>query len=92
MLRGPIVEAVDPRWMDTITPYGPIPVWIGSLGAEVTGNPWLLVVVHRGAALGGLVLLSWAVPRLAGWAGLNPALSAAVVLASPLMLTNLTPH
>jgi alpha-1,6-mannosyltransferase len=88
LLRGPIVEAVDPRWMDTVTPYGPVPVWLGSLGAEVTGNPWVLVIGHRVVALAGLVLLAWAVPRLAGWAGLNPAVSAAIVLASPLMLTN----
>jgi hypothetical protein len=88
LLRGPIVEAVDPRWMDTVTPYGPVPVWLGSFGAQFTGNPWLLVIGHRVVALGGLVLLAWAVPRLAGWAGLNPAVSAAIVLASPLMLTN----
>ena len=39
-------------------------------------------------ALIGLVLLAWAVPRLAAWTGVNPALSSAVVLASPLMLAN----
>ncbi|MBS41710.1 MAG: hypothetical protein CMH83_00785 [Nocardioides sp.] len=88
VLGGPVVEAVDPRWMDTITPYGPVPVWFGSLVADVTGNPWLLAVAHRCLALVGLVLLAWAVPRLARWAGLDPALASCVVLAAPIMLTS----
>lgn len=87
-LRGPIVEAVDPRWMETITPYGPVPLLFGDLAATQTGNPWVLVVGHRLVALVGLVLLAWAIPRLARWTGVNPALSCAVVLASPLMLAN----
>lgn len=87
-LRGPIVQAVDPRWMDTITPYGPVPLELGSIGASLTGNPWLLAVGHRMVALLGLVLLAWAVPRLARWGGVNPALASGIVLASPLMLTN----
>jgi hypothetical protein len=87
-LHGPIVQAVDPRWMDTITPYGPVPLTLGEIGAGITGNPWLLAVGHRFVALGGLALLAWAVPRLAQWNGVNPALASGIVLASPLMLTN----
>ena len=88
VLHGPVVEAVDPRWMDTVTPYGPLPLWLGELGAGVTGNPWVLVVGHRLVAVVGLVLLAWAVPRLARWGGVDEALASALVLASPLMLTN----
>ncbi|WZH50798.1 MAG: polyprenol phosphomannose-dependent alpha 1,6 mannosyltransferase MptB [Nocardioides alkalitolerans] len=88
VLGGPVVEAVDPRWMGTVTPYGPLPLAIGDLAATVTGNPWVLVVIHRLAALAGLALLAWAVPRMAGWAGVNPALATAIVCASPLMLAN----
>jgi hypothetical protein len=87
-LHGPIVQAVDPRWMDTITPYGPVPLTLGEIGAGITGNPWLLAVGHRVVALCGLILLAWAVPRLAQWNGVNPALASGIVLASPLMLTN----
>src|SRR5918999_1570647 len=87
-LNGPIVQAVDPRWMDTITPYGPVPLVLGEIGAGITGNPWLLAVGHRFVALAGLALLAWAVPRLAQWNGVNPALASGIVLASPLMLTN----
>lgn len=84
----PIVQAVDPMWWDTATPYGPLPVFLGGLAAGTTGNPWLLVVAHRGLALVGLALLAWAVPRLAAWTGANPAVASAVVLVSPLMLAN----
>jgi hypothetical protein len=85
---GPITEAVDPRWMFSTTPYGPVPLAFGKVFAEASQNPWVLVVAHRGAALLGLVMLAWAVPRLARWTGVNPALASAVVLASPFMIAN----
>ncbi|MCW2766499.1 MAG: hypothetical protein JWO11_2458 [Nocardioides sp.] len=88
VLAGPIVQAVDPLWMHTATPYGPLPLWFGEAMAAHTGNPWMLVIAHRGLALVGLVLLAWAVPRLASWGQGNPALATAVVVASPLMLAN----
>ncbi len=88
VLSGPIVQAIDPRWLATPAPYGPLPLVLGGWGADLTGNPWLLVVGHRLVALVGLVLLAWAVPRLAAWTGTNPALATAIVIASPLMLAN----
>lgn len=88
VLVGPIVQGVDPRWMETAAPYGPIPLLFGDAVAGLTGNPWMLVVAHRFLALLGLALLAWSVPRLAAWAGMNPALASAVVLCSPLMLAH----
>ncbi|MGJ9422823.1 polyprenol phosphomannose-dependent alpha 1,6 mannosyltransferase MptB [Aeromicrobium sp. CF3.5] len=88
ILGGPIIEAVDGRWLATMTPYGPIPLALGGGFAHVTTDPWLLVIAHRGVALLGVALLAWAVPRLAQWSGVNPALASAVVLASPLMMAN----
>jgi hypothetical protein len=88
MSPPPVIEAVDPMWFDTVAPYGPLPLAVGALGAGFTGNPWVLVVGHRLFALVGLVLLAWAVPRLAGWTGTNPALASALVLVSPLMIAN----
>ncbi|GAB3025180.1 hypothetical protein GCM10011376_11090 [Nocardioides flavus (ex Wang et al. 2016)] len=85
---GPIVEGVDPRWMATPAPYGPVPLIGGDLAAGVTADPWLLVVVHRALALVGLALLAWALPRLARWCGANPALASGLVLASPLTIAN----
>ncbi len=88
VLVGPIVQGVDPRWMETPTPYGPVPLLLGEAAAGLTGNPWMLVIAHRFGALVGLALLAWSVPRLARWSGLNPALASAVVLCSPLMLAH----
>ena len=85
---APIIQAVDPMWMDTATPYGPLPIFFGKEVAGLTGNPWMLAIAHRGLALVGLLLLAWAVPRLAAWAGTNPALASALVLVSPLMIAN----
>jgi hypothetical protein len=88
VLSGPIIEAVDPRWMATGTPYGPLSLTLGDIASRVTAHPWGLVVAHRLFALIGLALLAWAVPRLAQWTGTNPALASAVVIVSPLMLAN----
>lgn len=86
VLGDPVTEAVDPMWMNTPAPYGPVPVAFGALAAAQTGDPWLLVIAHRGLALAGLVMLAWAMPRLAAWTGVNPGLASALVIASPLMM------
>jgi hypothetical protein len=85
---GPIVQAVDLRWMDTLTPYGPVPLILGDLAANITTGPWSLVIAHRFIAIIGLVLLAWAVPRLARWCGMGRARASALALASPLMIAN----
>ena len=86
MLVGPIVGATDPLWMWTPTPYGPLPVWYGGVVASHTWDPWLLVIAHRGLALVGLALLSWAVPALARRSGTRPGLATGLVVASPFMI------
>ena len=35
---GPIVEGVDPRWMATPTPYGPVPLIGGDVAAGLTAT------------------------------------------------------
>lgn len=88
VLDGPIVEAVDPRWMETPTPYGPLPLIWGAGASGVFEDPWALVVAHRVLALVGVALLAWAVPRLAAWAGKDPAFASALVLPTPLMMAH----
>lgn len=88
ILDGPIVEAVDPRWLDTLTPYGPLPLLWGGVAARVTADPWLLVVGHRLLAVAGLLLLSYALPRLARRSARDPAHATALALPSPVMLAH----
>jgi len=88
VLRGPVANAVDERWMDTPTPYGPVPLGFGEVVSGLTGNPWLLAVGYRVMALVGLALLVWAVPRLAAWTRVDAALATAIVAASPFMVAN----
>ncbi|MBB6629256.1 polyprenol phosphomannose-dependent alpha 1,6 mannosyltransferase MptB [Nocardioides sp. KIGAM211] len=88
VLHGSLVDAVDPRWLPTATPYGPLPLLWGALAADLVRDPWLLVVAHRLLALAGLVLLARALPRLAGWSGASPAAVSALVLGCPLVLAH----
>lgn len=87
-LDGPLIERVDPLWMFTPAPYGPVSLTWGAWGSNLTHDPYLLVVWHRLAAVAGLAMLAWAVPRLATWCGQSPALASAAVLASPFMLAH----
>lgn len=88
IFEGQIVEAVDPIWMNTPSPYGPLPLAWGAWLAGLVDDAWLLAIGHRALALLGLALLAWAVPRLAARAGQDPARAAALVLASPLTIAH----
>lgn len=87
LLDGPLADAVDPVWLGTPAPYGPLTLQLGGLAAEVTTSPYLLVVAHRVVALLGLALIAWALPRLARWTGADPVRASALLLPSPLVLT-----
>lgn len=88
ILDGPLREAVDPMWRNTPTPYGPLPLQFGDLAANFSQHPWVLVIFHRGFALVGIVMLAWAIPRLAEWSRVNPVLASALALGSPMMVAN----
>lgn len=88
ILSGPLLEAVDVRWMNSPAPYGPIPLMWGGFAAQATSDPWLLVLAHRGFSLVGLALLAWSVPRLARHLGRDPGLAAWLVLPGPFMLAH----
>lgn len=87
-LGGNILQAVDPIWRHTLTPYGPLPLWWGGMVAHLTQTPAGMVMGYRVLALIGLALLAWSVPRLAQWTGADAGLATALVVTSPLMLTN----
>ncbi|WP_441928430.1 polyprenol phosphomannose-dependent alpha 1,6 mannosyltransferase MptB [Marmoricola sp. RAF53] len=86
VLDGPVVQAVNGRWMHTTTPYGPVPLLWGGLVSHATADPWLLMLAHRALALLGLALLAFAAPRLARYAGHDPAVATWLVVATPFVL------
>ncbi|MBM7862297.1 alpha-1,6-mannosyltransferase [Lentzea nigeriaca] len=81
---GASAEAVDRvgvYWRDTPSPYGPLFSTVERTITQVTGgDPVTGILLHRLVAVLGLLLIVWAVPRLAGssrrtalWLGvLNP--------------------
>ncbi len=86
--EGRVVEAVDPMWMHTPAPYGPIPLAYGGLAAHVTDNPYVLMLAHRGLALLGIVLIAWAVPKIAVACRVDPGVATWLVVANPILITH----
>src|SRR5262245_23842170 len=63
---SPVTAAVSPYWQDTPAPYGPVWLAITRTIARIAGdNPTTTLLLHRAIELIGLVLIAWALPRLA---------------------------
>lgn len=88
VLSGHIIEAVDPMWMQTPAPYGPLPLAYGGLVAHVTMNPYTLMLAHRLLAVLGIVLIAWAVPRLASACRVDPVFATWLVVLNPMLITH----
>ncbi|MDY7105842.1 MAG: polyprenol phosphomannose-dependent alpha 1,6 mannosyltransferase MptB [Actinomycetota bacterium] len=85
-----LIEAVDPVWRDSPTPYGPAflalaerVVWLG--GEKLTA----VVMMFRVVALVGVAVAAWALPRLARSLGRDPADAVVLAVANPLVLVHL---
>jgi hypothetical protein len=87
-LSGPIVHAVSAAWVNTPSPYGPLPMWWGGLLSHVSMNPWFGLLGFRLLAMAGLLALALTVPTIAERAGRDPASAAWLVLASPFTLAH----
>ncbi|TDO43151.1 alpha-1,6-mannosyltransferase [Kribbella sp. VKM Ac-2527] len=88
VLSGRVIEAVDPMWMATPAPYGPLPLAYGGLVARLTLDPYVLMLAHRALALLGIVLIAWAVPRLAVACRVDPNVATWLVVANPVLITH----
>ena len=88
ILSSSLRSGVDPVWRSTTSPYGPLPLVWGGAFSRLTSDPWLLLAAHRLLAFVGLGLLALAVPVLARRAGVDPARTSAVALASPLVVAH----
>ena len=89
LLEGPIIEAVDPRWLCTPAPYGPLPLLGGEFAASAPADPWLLVIAHRLlAARSGWSCWPGRCPGWRGGPGATRPSSRRWCLPSPLMLAH----
>ena len=87
-LSGPIVHAVSAIWVNTPSPYGPLPLMLGGVVSRISTNPWLDLLGFRLLALAGLLTLAFSVPAIARRVGRDPASAAWLVLASPFTLAH----
>ncbi len=83
---GNFADSVDPLWSATKTPYGPVFLWLGHLVSQVTGESvYGTVIGMRLLAVAGLVLLVFALPRLAVRCGVDPRRATWLALLNPLV-------
>jgi hypothetical protein len=88
-LDTPILAAVDQRWRDVASPYGPgflLPA--EAIVRLADGSDLAAVFGFRMLALIGLGLTAWAVPRLAVAHGSDPLVATVLVLANPITLVH----
>lgn len=84
------VARVGVYWQDTPSPYGPLFSTVERAITEVTGgDPVLGIGLYRLAAVLGLLLVVWAVPRLAEQAGTNERTALWLGVMNPLVLWHL---
>lgn len=81
---------VDPTWQNTPSPYGPLFILIAKCVVLITGQSVIVgVITLRATLCVGMLLLCWALPRLAVRLGGSPVLALWLGAANPLVLTYL---
>jgi alpha-1,6-mannosyltransferase len=84
---GPLSAEVDAVWRDAPSPYGPVFLWLAARVVQVTGErPLAAAYGMRLLAVVGVVLIAWALPRLAVRHGVPGGRALWLGLANPLVL------
>ncbi len=87
---NPLVRGIPTIWRNTPAPYGPLFLTLGRPIDWIAGNDVVLgALLHRTLALAGLVLIVWALPRLARRVGISPVFALWLGAANPLVLFHL---
>jgi hypothetical protein len=87
VLPGWFQDGVDPQWILTPAPYGPL--WLSlsrGVVALVGDNAYLGTLCFRALALAGVALMAYYVPRLAFHCGINGAKALWLGVMNPLVL------
>lgn len=86
----PLVRGIPTIWRNTPAPYGPLFLSLGRPIDWIAGDDVVLgVLLHRTLAVAGLVMILWALPRLAHRAGVSPVFALWLGAANPLVLFHL---
>ncbi|MGH3822123.1 MAG: polyprenol phosphomannose-dependent alpha 1,6 mannosyltransferase MptB [Pseudonocardiaceae bacterium] len=86
----PLVRGIPTIWRNTPAPYGPLFLSLGRPIDWIGGDNVVLgVLLHRILAVAGLVMIIWALPRLARRAGVSPVFALWLGAANPLVLFHL---
>lgn len=84
---SPVTQAVSPYWQNTPAPYGPVAVTISRAIAVLVGeNQVATVLANRLVEIVGVVLIAWALPRLARRTGVPETTALWLGLLNPLLL------
>jgi alpha-1,6-mannosyltransferase len=86
-LDSPVTDQVSPYWQDTPAPYGPVWLAISRTMARVAGeNLTATLLLNRLVELVGVVLIAWALPKLAQRMGVSASTALWLGLLNPLVL------
>jgi hypothetical protein len=84
---GPYVAPVDPLWLNTSAPYGPLFLMVDGWFASLSGHNAIVTVLFlRLLAVVGVALIAYCVPKLARAYGRDPGTAFVVALLNPLTL------
>ncbi|WP_375004123.1 polyprenol phosphomannose-dependent alpha 1,6 mannosyltransferase MptB [Gordonia sp. PS3] len=82
--------SVPNLWKDTPAPYGPLFLWIGEQITAITGeNITVAVLLHRLVAIAGVLMIVWALPRLARRCGVSAVAALWLGALNPLLILHL---
>ncbi|MGH4010597.1 MAG: polyprenol phosphomannose-dependent alpha 1,6 mannosyltransferase MptB [Pseudonocardiaceae bacterium] len=86
----PLVRGIPTIWRNTPAPYGPFFLTLGRPIDWIAGDDVVLgVLLHRTLAVAGLLMIVWALPRLARRVGVSPVFALWLGVANPLVLFHL---
>ncbi|ALG84791.1 polyprenol phosphomannose-dependent alpha 1,6 mannosyltransferase MptB [Gordonia phthalatica] len=86
----PLTLSVPNLWKDTPAPYGPLFLWIGERITAITGeNITAAVLLHRLVAIAGVLMIVWALPRLARRCGVSAVAALWLGALNPLLILHL---